>query len=779
MSDSGDLPTGVILDNEFEIKRLLRHGGMGSVYEAIQLKTGASRALKVMRSGLTHDANFLSRFEREARVSSSIPSDHVVQILGTGVDQERAIPYIAMELLDGEDLGDWLERHRRMSLTDTVSVVAQLCHALGAAHSVGIVHRDIKPENVFLARSRTVGMPFVIKVLDFGVAKIMSESRAATIAVGTPYYMAPEQTQPSSDIAPTVDIWALGLIVFRLLTGFNYWRAANESTESLGSLWREILIDPLPSASERANALGVSDTLPIGFDTWFARCVTREPSDRYANGNEAHTELLQLLAKSSQTPSSVVDQSGVQFRSDDQNQSPARAANDSPLSLATTATRARSRITFREGRERIVASSEVGVSLLDISLAAGIPHYHACGGRARCTTCRVVVLEGIEHAGPPTQAEERLAQARQWPPSIRLACQLKPTGDMTVRRLVVDNNDANAVNALQITQEPSAEDCVVFYIKLVGFDTFARKQFPHDAVHVLNRYLRSAVEPIFANHGRILRYETSGVLAAFGGPGDLRDTSATHAIRAALRVISRIRQINPYTLKHFGQEFDVAVGVEAGTVLQASVGHHSAPQPLAFGEAVEGAIAAATAAAKAGIHIAGGTTILQALQGKLRVSPTTMTTTVGKQVHEILDFAQPDVVFLVQSTFELLGERTDPFAAAFYNRLFESCPETKPLFSDTDMSSQRQMLMAVIGTVVRGLDKFNELIPTIEELGRRHSGYGVRPVHYKHVGNALIKTLEEFLADLFTPEVHVAWMEIYGQLARTMIGATQPTARAG
>lgn len=184
MSSFQLIPEGTVLGGDFEIVRLLRHGGMGSVYEAVQRTTGASRAVKVMRGALATDTRFRSRFEQEARVSSRIKSDHVVQVVSAGVDENHHMPWFAMELLDGQDLGEWLERHRRMPWADASGALGQLCHALGAAHSVGVVHRDLKPENIFLSRSRIVGVPFMVKVLDFGVAKVVSEARMATVAVG-------------------------------------------------------------------------------------------------------------------------------------------------------------------------------------------------------------------------------------------------------------------------------------------------------------------------------------------------------------------------------------------------------------------------------------------------------------------------------------------------------------------------------------------------------------------------------------------------------------------
>ncbi len=162
-----------------------------------------------------------------------------------------------------------------------------LCHALAAAHDIQIVHRDLKPENVFLARSRLASARWLVKVLDFGIAKILTGNLTATGSLGTPLWMAPEQTEALGQVAPSTDVWALGLLAFRMLTGCVYWRAANDPTgQSAATLFREILIDPLPSASERARALDGRPP-PAGFDEWFARCVVREKERRFASAREA------------------------------------------------------------------------------------------------------------------------------------------------------------------------------------------------------------------------------------------------------------------------------------------------------------------------------------------------------------------------------------------------------------------------------------------------------------------------------------------------------------
>jgi len=175
--------------------------------------------------------------------------------------------------------------------------MAELCHALEAAHRQGIVHRDVKPENIFLAEAKRHGGTFAVKLLDFGIAKVVADARTrATEAMGTPFWMAPEQTEHGSTITPRTDVWPLGLLAFWMLTGRSFWRAANAEDPSAITALREIAFEPIPSPEARAAELGVPGVLPQGFTPWFERCVTRETAARFADAGEAFRAFDPLLS---------------------------------------------------------------------------------------------------------------------------------------------------------------------------------------------------------------------------------------------------------------------------------------------------------------------------------------------------------------------------------------------------------------------------------------------------------------------------------------------------
>jgi serine/threonine protein kinase len=303
MSRLVTLTAGSIFAGEYRVLRPLAEGGMGAVYEVEQVGTGAMRALKIMHPQLVNDEKLRQRFVQEARVSALIESDHVVQVVGAGVDNATGVPWLAMELLRGETMAQHMSRRGALALWELRDVFSQLCHALAAAHDVGVVHRDLKPENIFFGVARREGASFTVKVLDFGIAKLVAEAQVThTAAIGTPLWMAPEQTEVGMAVRPATDVWALGLLAFYCLTGMHFWRVANAERLSAAALLREVVLDPIVSASDRAAEYGRAERVPPGFDGWFARCVVREVDKRFANAREAREALEQIISVSTSAP---------------------------------------------------------------------------------------------------------------------------------------------------------------------------------------------------------------------------------------------------------------------------------------------------------------------------------------------------------------------------------------------------------------------------------------------------------------------------------------------
>lgn len=294
------LTPGTLFAEDFHVIQPLGEGGMGAVYVVHQRSTNAHRALKLMRPELLQDAKLRERFHLEATISTAIGSEHVVKVITAGIDHATGLPYLVMELLEGEGLEAMVNRRGAIPWNETYLLLAQLCHGLAAAHANAVVHRDLKPENIYVARSHRADVPFTVKILDFGIAKVVAEamatSRAATQSLGTPLFMAPEQANPRSVVSPSTDVWSLALITFYMMTGRMYWLSANVESASIHSLLAEILQSPMAPPSVRLAELGGAECLlPTGFDAWFGACTQRDPAARYGAADAAFQALSPLL----------------------------------------------------------------------------------------------------------------------------------------------------------------------------------------------------------------------------------------------------------------------------------------------------------------------------------------------------------------------------------------------------------------------------------------------------------------------------------------------------
>ncbi|HKO52226.1 MAG TPA: protein kinase [Polyangiaceae bacterium] len=283
------LATGTILDNKYRLDRPIGRGGMGMVWLAERLGWHAPVAVKLIHLELLQ-ANpksplrpelrpaLLQRFFSEASTTAAIRSPHVVQILDHGVDSTLGLPFIVMELLDGETLEQRLHREPRLSTTSIAHLFSHVSRALTRLHEARMVHRDLKPSNIFLTKNED---EIVVKLLDFGITKThagaLSEApiTATGEQLGTPYYMSPEQIRGSKQIDFRADIWAMGVIAFECFTGQRPFDG-----DTLGDLTLKICVEPIPAPSGFAP-------VPEGFDEWFLRAVSRDRSRTFGSAREA------------------------------------------------------------------------------------------------------------------------------------------------------------------------------------------------------------------------------------------------------------------------------------------------------------------------------------------------------------------------------------------------------------------------------------------------------------------------------------------------------------
>jgi len=269
---------GEVLLGKYRIERIIGYGGMGVVVEAWHIDLEEQVAIKFLLPSLGANSEAIARFKREGRLLFKLKSDHVCRVLDVG-ELPGGVPFMTMEFLAGRDLGTMLESREPFPVDVAVDYGLQTCQALAEAHVRGIVHRDLKPENLF-ASARPDGST-CIKLLDFGLSKLTTEpddgkrERNLTSdaqAMGTPNYMSPEQWMSVRDVGPASDQWAVGAILFELLTG-----QAPFDAPQIGQICQKVLNAPPPPL------LDLRPDAPPGLATVVQKCLEKNPAQRYAN----------------------------------------------------------------------------------------------------------------------------------------------------------------------------------------------------------------------------------------------------------------------------------------------------------------------------------------------------------------------------------------------------------------------------------------------------------------------------------------------------------------
>jgi eukaryotic-like serine/threonine-protein kinase len=289
---------GEVIAGKYRVDKVVGRGGMGVVLAARHLTLDETVAIKVLRATMMGVPGMVARFIREARASSKIKSEHVVRV--TDVDTLKdGVPYMIMEYLEGTDLlAELRARPGGMPIEETVGYVLEACAGIAEAHAVGIVHRDLKPGNLFLARRRDGRV--VVKVLDFGISKVEAPDKDDTTRtgqlLGSPKYMSPEQMLSAHDVDGRADIWALGAILYQLLTGRQPFVAA--TTPQICAL--VLNASPTPPTTIRPD-------LPRELEAIVLRCLEKEPAARFPDVTELAAALAPFGPSTGKSSPKAVD----------------------------------------------------------------------------------------------------------------------------------------------------------------------------------------------------------------------------------------------------------------------------------------------------------------------------------------------------------------------------------------------------------------------------------------------------------------------------------------
>ncbi len=419
---AAELREGSVLGN-YQLERLLGEGSMGRVFQARHSRLGRQVALKVLKPEHARDSGFVQRFFQEARTVNQINHEHIVEIFDFVDEGEGGHVYCVMELLRGQSLAT-LVKEEQLTLARIQRICVQVCAALGAAHQVGVVHRDIKPDNLFITHRS--GQPDFVKVLDFGVAKLLTSEGNTTgtmdgTIIGTPAYMAPEQAA-GLPVDARSDVYAVGNILYELLAGHPPFQAP-----AFGQLVVQIITQPPPPLPTHLSS---GEPMPPQLAELVMRCLAKEPEARPQSLAEVTTAL--LLLPPSTRASGVI---------------PAQVAQaQQPVDLSERPTK-RMNVLAGPWRQRaLVAAGVTAVALVSGALTWG-------------------GLKASREPGPAAGALTAPAPLAQARPPVTLTVRSFPEGAQVVRK---DTGEVLGVTPL-VTELPGSDQALGLKVVLAGY----------------------------------------------------------------------------------------------------------------------------------------------------------------------------------------------------------------------------------------------------------------------------------------------------------------------
>ncbi|MBX3186655.1 MAG: serine/threonine protein kinase [Labilithrix sp.] len=353
--------SGDVVADKYEIGRPLGKGGMGVVLEARHKKLGQRVAIKFLMPDALASEEALVRFDREARAAALLRSPYVVRVQDVDTTED-GLPFIVMEYVEGRDLGSEIRSRGKIPVAEAVDWALQACAGLAEAHARGIVHRDIKPSNLYLCREAT-GQ--VVKVMDFGVSKLLGSKgeidlTSAETAVGTPSYMAPEQLISARAIDHRVDVWAMGVVLYRAVSGRLPFIGENPTTLAIAIATAA----PAPLAE-------VAPEVPRGLASAVMRALQREPDARYADMIELGRALEPFGTRRFAFEAAVAGLVSPPLPSEDVPFSVAQPATDDPANAPTEGAWAGQRAREPTSAPRGRAPIAIAIGLLVSAIVGG------------------------------------------------------------------------------------------------------------------------------------------------------------------------------------------------------------------------------------------------------------------------------------------------------------------------------------------------------------------------------------------------------------------------
>ncbi len=290
-----------------------------------------------------------------------------------------------------------------------------------------------------------------------------------------------------------------------------------------------------------------------------------------------------------------------------------------------------------------------GETILQGAVRAGIALSHICGGNGRCSTCRVIILDGLEHCMPRNPKEQAIAELLQFTPEVRLACQASVNGSVKIRRLVLDDEDIELSSLFVKGVGPGSagieKHILILFTDIIGFTSFAEALLPYDVIHVLNRYFHQVGEVIGRHGGHIDTYMGDGFMALF--EADNPTKGALHAIEAGLEMLEAVKRLKPYLQVLYQRSFQIRIGLHYGQVVAGTLGALGNKKMTVIGDAVNLASRIEAANKKAGTQFLISEDTYALVKNRVRVGRCTRLTLPGKSGK----YSLYEVIGLLNSSF--------------------------------------------------------------------------------------------------------------------------------
>ncbi|WP_232293318.1 protein kinase domain-containing protein [Stigmatella aurantiaca] len=555
------------IGGRYILERRIAGGGMGAIWMALDSQLQRHVALKQMASHRVSCAEDRQRFAREAKAIARLHHPHVVQVHDYGVDED--VPYIVMELLEGEDLEALLGRRQRLTPAAVTPLLLQAARALDAAHAAGIVHRDLKPANLFLAH---VDGEEMLKVLDFGLA-LLNEGAEPTPQgkelAGTPRYMSPEQMRGMTRLDHRSDLWSLGIVLYRSLTGqFPF------SVDALEALRDGTSPPSLMPVSQVAPELGKEA------DGFFARALAPDPSQRFASAQEMAVAFSALVLAGRPTrPAKIL------------------IVDDEPDTILVMQQRFRKQIESaayelifatngEEALEKLRQHPDTDVVLTDLNM----PKMDGLSFLARVgevnSLAKVIIVSAYSDMSNIRTAMNRGAfDFLVKPVSFQdlkstLEKTLKHVGELRRMLRSTEENDLlrmfvhggvveRVLSAVRTPLGVAGErvDATVVFVDVKNFLPVTRSELPDAAIRRLNANFEVIVSELVSSGGVVDKFVGDAVMAVFRGQGHLG-----RAAEACLQTRQRLSDLAFRSGEHSAYTHGVSMGLASGELLSGSIG---------------------------------------------------------------------------------------------------------------------------------------------------------------------------------------------------------------